>query len=282
MIVVFGSINLDLIFRLDALPAPGETRLAQDFRSEPGGKGANQAVAAARDGAAVAFYGAVGRDAFAEEAMAGLRVAGVDLEGVESVAAKTGVASIVTDCDGRNAIAVAPGANFLARQAAIPDAALRPGAIVLLQMECDPGETVALIERAHRLGAKIVLNLAPAAALPPDMLQKVALLAVNEQEAAFLGAQLGVAAGAAALAGRLGIGVVRTLGAEGCEACRRAIDRTARSCRRRRRYDGGGRLLCRRDGRGARSWFGHEERARARRGRRGARVFARRQPVEFA
>lgn len=219
MILVFGSINLDLIFSMEALPAPGETRLARAMRTEPGGKGANQAVAAARDGAEVALYGAVGRDSFAAPAQAGLEAAGVDLWGVQALARPTGVASIVTDPAGHNAIAVAPGANLSARQATIPDEMLDADTIVLVQMECDPGETAQLIERAHARGARTILNLAPAAALPVGALEKVHLIVVNEQEAEFLAGRLGCAASAPALTGHLGVGVVRTLGVEGCEAC---------------------------------------------------------------
>ena len=217
MIRVFGSINLDLIFSMDAMPAPGETLLATGMTIMPGGKGANQAVAAALDGAKVAMHGAVGRDGFAAEAMAGLKTAGVDLQGVRAVDAPTGVASIVTDRGGRNAIAVAPGANLQAAQADIPDSALRD-ATLLLQMECSATETAALIARAHRLGARTILNLAPAAELPEAVLRMADLLVVNESEAAFLGAQLQCDADAGSLARRLGTGVVRTLGEKGCEA----------------------------------------------------------------
>ncbi|MFO1116866.1 MAG: ribokinase [Beijerinckiaceae bacterium] len=217
MVLVFGSVNLDLIFDLRALPAPGETVLARGMRTEPGGKGANQAVAAALDGARVALFGAVGRDGFADEALAGLRSAGVDLSGLARVDAPTGVASIATDEAGRNAIAVAPGANLLARQSTIPDAALR-GAILLLQMECDVAETAALIERAHDCGARTILNLAPAAQLPDATLRKTSLVVVNESEAEFLARQFGVVPDAASLAKAIGAGIVRTLGEAGCEA----------------------------------------------------------------
>ncbi|MCB1540742.1 MAG: ribokinase [Rhodoblastus sp.] len=219
MILVFGSINLDLIFDMEALPAPGETRLARAMRTEPGGKGANQAVAAARDGGEVALYGAVGRDAFANPAQAGLESAGVDVWGVEAVAGATGVASIVTDKAGRNAIAVAPGANLKARQGKVPDEFLDDATIVLLQMECDLKETARLIHRAHDAGARVILNLAPAAELPLEALKKCWLIVVNEQEAEFLAAQVGAGADAASLSARLGAGVLRTLGAEGSEAC---------------------------------------------------------------
>lgn len=219
MILVFGSINLDLIFEMEALPAPGETRLASAMRTEPGGKGANQAVAAARDGAEVALYGAVGQDPFANPAQAGLESAGVDVWGVEAVAGATGVASIVTDRFGRNAITVAPGANLKARQDKVPDEFLDEATIVLLQMECDAGETARLISRASAAGARVILNLAPAADLPLASLKKTFLIVVNEQEAEFLAGWAGCAADAASIAAKLDVGVLRTLGAEGSEAC---------------------------------------------------------------
>ena len=220
MIVVFGSVNLDLIFPLPALPGPGQTVLGPDLRVEPGGKGANQALAAARDGAAVAFAGAVGRDDFAAPALAGLRSAGVDLSRLARVAAPTGVAAIAVDPRGRNQIAVAAGANRLARAAQVEDAALGPATTLLLQMECDPGETASLIRRARGRGARILLNLAPPGPLEPDVLAALDLLLVNEDEAAWLAARLGTAADAASLASKLGIGVVRTKGGGGAEAAR--------------------------------------------------------------
>ncbi len=217
MVLVFGSVNLDLIFSLPALPAPGETLLARGMRTEPGGKGANQAVAAARDGARVALFGAVGRDGFAVAALAGLKATRVDLTGVARVDAPTGVASIATDDQGRNAIAVAPGANLLARQETIADAALK-GAVLLLQMECDRDETIALIERARAHSARTILNLAPATELPAAALRATELIVVNETEAEFLGRQFRAGSDARSLARALGTGIVRTLGAAGCEA----------------------------------------------------------------
>jgi ribokinase len=220
MIIVFGSINLDLIFPLPALPGPGQTVLGPDLRVEPGGKGANQAIAAARDGAAVGFAGAVGRDDFAAPALGLLRAAGIDLSRLARVAASTGVAAIAVDPAGRNQIAVAAGANIRARAAQVEDEALGPGTTLLLQMECDPDETAALIHRARARGARILLNLAPPGPLAAEILAALDLLLVNEDEAAWLAARLGTAADAASLAARLGIGVVRTLGAAGAEAAR--------------------------------------------------------------
>lgn len=217
MVVVWGSINLDLIFALDRLPAPGETVLGPATRIEPGGKGANQAVAAARDGASVVMAGAVGRDALADGALAGLRSAGVDVSRVVATDAATGCAAICTDPDGRNQIAVGSGANALARSSVVEDTLLGPGTILVLQMECDPAETAALIGRARARGARILLNLAPARWLNPVALAAVDVLVVNETEADWLAGQGGTAADASALGHRWGTAVVRTLGERGAE-----------------------------------------------------------------
>ena len=216
-IIVFGSINLDLIFAVDRLPAPGETVLGPGVRQEPGGKGANQAVAAALDGAAVTMVGAVGRDAMADTALAGLLAAGVDVSGVARVDASTGCAAICTDSAGRNLIAVGSGANARVRADQVGDAALGPGCIVLLQMEVDAAETAALVGRARRAGGRVVLNLAPALPLPIEAMRAVDVLVVNEHEAAWLAASLGAAGEAAGLHAALGATVVRTLGGDGAE-----------------------------------------------------------------
>src|SRR5882672_7999161 len=121
MIVVFGSINLDLIFPLPYLPAPGQTVLGPTMQVEPGGKGANQAVAAARDGAKVIFAGAVGRDSLAEDAVELMRASGVDISRVARVKGATGCAAICVDPLGNNLISVASGANLAARQDQIGD-----------------------------------------------------------------------------------------------------------------------------------------------------------------
>ena len=218
MIVCFGSINLDLIFTLPALPLPGQTVLGRAMRIEPGGKGANAAVAAARDGGQVLFAGAVGEDSLADQALALLKEAGVDLTRVKRAALSTGCASICVDPQGGNHIAVASGANLLAVQSQVEDALLGPGTTVLLQAETDLAETAALIRRARARGARIVLNLAPAAALADDALRAVDVLVVNEDEGRWLGESLHTGGDAAALRAALGVAVVRTLGGDGLEA----------------------------------------------------------------
>ena len=215
-VTVFGSVNADLTFPVPFLPAPGHTVLGGAWRASPGGKGANQAVAAARDGAAVRFAGAVGRDAMAAVATAALRAAGVDLSALLQVDAPTGAACICVDGEGRNQIAVSPGANALARAAYVPDPS--PGDIVLMQMEVPAAEVASLIHRARACGALPILNLAPAAPLAPDALRALHLLIVNEHEAAWLAAHLGTGPSAEALHAALGIAVAVTRGEAGAEA----------------------------------------------------------------
>jgi ribokinase len=222
MIVVFGSINLDLIFNLPNIPRAGETVLGSATRIEPGGKGANQAVAAARDGAAVIMAGAVGRDALGEAALGLLRAVGVNLDRVQQTEVSTGCAAIAVDQDGNNAIAVGSGANLLARASQVEDSLLGPSTTLVLQMEVLAAETVELIARAKAAGARVVLNLAPAAALPEIALQSVDVLVVNEAEGAWLALHLGCEASAGSLRDRLGdIAVVLTRGGEGAEIASR-------------------------------------------------------------
>jgi ribokinase len=217
MVVVFGSINLDLIFSLPKIPLAGETVLGPSTRIEPGGKGANQAVAAARDGARVLMAGAIGGDALGAGALVLLRDAGVDLERVATVEASTGCAAIAVDPAGNNAIAVGSGANLLARGAGVEDSVLGPGTTLVLQMEVAAEETAGLIERARALGTRIVLNLAPAAELPETALRAVDVLVVNESEGAWLADHLLCGTAAEALADRLGVTVVLTRGGDGAQ-----------------------------------------------------------------
>jgi ribokinase len=218
MIVLFGSINLDLIFPLPHIPRVGETVLGTEVRIGPGGKGANQALAAARDGAQVFMAGAVGRDVLADSALALLQATGIDLSRVARVEGSTGCAAIAVDPAGNNAISVGSGANLLAHASQVEDALLTSAATVLLQMEVPAEETACLIGRARERGARVILNLAPAAALPETALRAVDILLVNEAEADWLGASFGCTASAAALREALGVTVIRTLGGEGLEA----------------------------------------------------------------
>jgi ribokinase len=216
MILVFGSINIDVLVPVPLLPRPGETVLGGDYALLPGGKGANQALAACRAGAAVAMAGAVGRDAFAGLALEGLRDAGVDLALVRRVERPTGVALIMVGAEGEqrgeNLIAVAPGANREAAAAGVPDAMLGPETVLVCQMEVPAAENGALIRRARAAGARIVLNLAPAAPVDPALVAEIDILVANQGEAAALGAD------PAGLAGRLRQALVVTTGGAGSTA----------------------------------------------------------------
>lgn len=218
MIIVFGSINLDLIFALPKIPLAGETVLGASTLIEPGGKGANQAVAAARDGAIALMAGAVGGDALGADALRLLRQAGVNLDRVAQVEGSTGCATIAVDPSGANAIAVGSGANLAAVASQVEPAILGPQATIVLQMEVAPKQTALLIERARAAGARIILNLAPAAALAESSLRMVDVLVVNETEGLWLAEHLACSASAAALHERLGgVAVVLTRGGNGAD-----------------------------------------------------------------
>ena len=165
MIVVFGSINIDLVFVLAALPRSGETVLGPSYSVVAGGKGANQALAAARDGARVALVGAVGDDVFAGPALAELTQAGIDLTCLARVSAPTGCAAIAVDLEGANQIIVASGANLHARRVRLPDDSSAV-ATVVVQREVADGGLAGLLPRARarRAGG---LNVAPAGPVPP-------------------------------------------------------------------------------------------------------------------
>jgi ribokinase len=211
MIVVFGSINVDLLVPVPHLPAPGETALGADYTIAPGGKGANQALAARRAGAAVTMIGAVGRDAFAEIGLSLLRRTGVDVSLVAATDRPTGCATITVDPAGGNQIAVASGANLLAAAAHVPDRLLGPETMLLLQREVPIAENATLIRSARARGARIVLSLAPAGPITPARLQDIDILIANEGEAATL-------AEATDIARQMRLGLVVTRGAAGAEA----------------------------------------------------------------
>lgn len=217
MIVTFGSINVDFLYRVTGMPQPGQTLLAADFRTEAGGKGANQALAAARDGAKVMMVGAVGHDALAEIGLQNLRTA-VNVDDVARIDEPTGSASIYIDDQGRNMIVVAAGANLAASSDAIDGDLLQQADIVLMQMENDVGEIEKLIRRVHSSRAMSILNLAPAFPLDESVLALCDLVVVNEDEAMALAGWLGCGHSARALSERLGTGILRTLGGDGAEA----------------------------------------------------------------
>lgn len=219
MIVVFGSLNVDLVARVARLPQPGETISGMAFAALAGGKGANQALAARRAGASVAMAGAVGTDAFAATALAGLVAAGVDVGWVRRSVEPTGVALIHVDAAGQNAITIVAGANATVNAAAIPDAVLGPGTTLVLQLETPIDAVCAIASRTKRHGARVILNAAPARALPATLLANLDVLIVNAIEALAVGEALGVPSSpedfAAALHRRYGCAVIVTLGPRG-------------------------------------------------------------------
>lgn len=168
-LTVVGSVNLDLVARAERLPRPGETLTDATFDRFPGGKGANQAVAAARLGAEVTFVGSVGDDEFAGEALAGLCEAGV--ETVLRQGGPTGVALIIVDARGENQIVVAPGANSELRDPQV-------GGAVLAQLEIP----LAAVEAAAARAERFFLNAAPARPLPAELVRAAELVVVNRYE----------------------------------------------------------------------------------------------------
>lgn len=192
-IAVVGSVNLDIVASGDRLPAPGETVTGATLARYPGGKGANQALAARRLGADVALHACVGRDADAEAALTLLRAGGVNLDACHALEEHaTGVALIAVSADGENQIVVAPGANaaFAPELLTPPDA----GAVIV-QLETP----TATIEKAAACHAFFALNVAPARALPAELLARADLVVANESEAAFYGDALFAGDGLAAL-----------------------------------------------------------------------------------
>ncbi|MPZ82195.1 MAG: ribokinase [Actinophytocola sp.] len=186
MIAVVGSCNVDFVIPVAALPAPGETVLGGDHLRTPGGKGANQSVAAARLGSPVAFVGCVGDDELAATITGALSGSGVDLSWLRRVpAASSGIALITVAEGGENTIAVSPGANARLGVADISGAAdlLSGAAVTLVQLEIAPEVVSAAVSAA---GGQVVLNPAPARALPAGLLSEVDVLVPNRSELGFL------------------------------------------------------------------------------------------------
>jgi ribokinase len=237
MITVFGSINYDLIGSVQRLPKPGETVPGSDFATAAGGKGANQALAAARAGAPVRIVGAVGRDGFAEPALALLRSGGVDLSRVREVDGPTGVALILVDQAGENVIAVIPGANGTVGEADAAALDFESGDILLLQLEVPIAAIEAVARRARQAGARVLLNFAPFRAEALGLLAHVTHLIVNEHECALIASALGYEQGeptgleADLLAERFGLTVIETLGSNGAVAAGRNSDACVQALR---------------------------------------------------
>ena len=221
-VLVIGSLNMDLVARCERLPREGETLFGTDFFTAFGGKGGNQAVAAARIGAHVTMAGCVGHDQFGTDMIAALTAAGVQTDLVDTVDRPTGTALITVDAAGANTIVVISGAN-MACDVALVDRALagaaEPG-LLLLQQEIPSEINAHAIRAAKAAGWFTVLNPAPARALPPDLLPLIDIFAPNETEAAALtGLSITGRADALAAAGELlargARAVLVTLGRDG-------------------------------------------------------------------
>ncbi len=182
-VLVFGSANVDLVATVATLPRAGQTVAATSLRRLAGGKGANQAVAAAQAGAAVVFVGAVGDDDAGRTYAARLAARGIDVRLCVDESLPTGTAWVTVDDAGENTVVVAPGANAAAT-AHLPD--LAPGDVLLVQLEVPVGQVTRAVRQAAGAGARVVLNAAPYAALPADVLALADPVVVNEVEAAEL------------------------------------------------------------------------------------------------
>jgi ribokinase len=223
-VVVVGSCNLDLVARCATLPAPGETVLARSFISVVGGKGANQAIAAARAGARCALVGAVGDDAAAARIRDALVTAGVDVTGLRSIAGPSGTALIFVDDAGENSIVVVSGANATLAALGDADRAIVAAAdAVLFQLEVP----LAMVSDAASIARGLrVLNAAPARPLPAELLRRIDLLVVNAQEAELLAPGSATREDGGGLL-KLVPRVALTLGADGV----RYADRAGTRCR---------------------------------------------------
>lgn len=215
-VVVVGSINVDLVVVTPRLPRSGETVLGGAFARHLGGKGANQAVAAARAGALVTFIGAVGRDADGDESVAALEAEGIDVSRIRRVDAPTGVALIAVAPSGENQIVVAPGANALvaADDAALPNLEAG-GGVLLVCLEVPISAVIAAMGAARRIGLLPIVNPAPAQQLPPEVLAASPILTPNEEELLALTGEADADAAVASLLDAGAHAVVVTRGAAG-------------------------------------------------------------------
>jgi ribokinase len=186
-IVVVGSSNTDLVIQVPHLPAPGETILGGKFITAPGGKGANQAVGAARAGGKVTFIARVGNDSFGEQALAGFKRDGLDVSQITKDAkSPSGVALIFVSAKGENSIAVADSANNRLNPAHVSPSVIASAGVVVAQLETPLKTIAAAAKLAHAKGVPFILNPAPAQKLPDSLLKQVTYLTPNETECALL------------------------------------------------------------------------------------------------
>lgn len=219
-ILVAGSLNVDLVVRTPRFPSPGETISGEDLQVIPGGKGANQAVAAARHGARVSMLGRVGRDGFGDFLIDNLKSNHVDSQHVQRDDASTGTAIIVVDSTGQNSIVLSPGANGTVSAADMVNASFSGFDLLLLQLEIPIPGVVAAARRARQSRMRVVLNPAPARELPEELISLGDYLIPNETELSLLsGMEVGDVASAERAAKSLlerGVGtMIVTLGSKG-------------------------------------------------------------------
>lgn len=222
MIIVFGSINMDLNMGVKRFPAPGETVISLDYTTTPGGKGANQALAAARTGEKTALVGKVGDDGMGMRILNSLRRNEVMTSGVATAEAlPTGLAVITRNSEGENQIVIAAGANAEVQAEQVPDEILKPGNVLLLQMETPWQQSLDIIRRAKERETLVILNAAPVRSFATEALQHVDYLVVNELEAAQLIEMLALPAGSnpahrvKALAQKAQVTCIITMGEKG-------------------------------------------------------------------
>lgn len=181
-IIVIGSLNADLVVRAPRFPAPGETISGEDLAIIPGGKGANQAVAAARQGASVAIVGRVGNDSFGPTLIQNLQKNNVNTAHVKTDEAATGTAIIVVDASGQNSIVLSPGANGKVTPADVASVSFQDVDMLLLQLEIPLESVIRAASLARQNGLRVILNPAPACQLPDSLLADVDILVPNESE----------------------------------------------------------------------------------------------------
>lgn len=222
-VVVIGSLNMDLVTRAPRLPKGGETLIGQSFTTVSGGKGANQAVAAARLGAQVSMIGCVGNDAYGEALRGALLAEQIDCRAVSTVDGSSGVALIVVDDSSQNSIVIVPGANGALTAETIDrfDSVIRAADVLICQLEVPDASVGHALKRGRELGKTVILNPAPASRpLPSDWYASIDYLIPNESEASALSGlsvdSLDTAQAAATRLIALGAGkVIITLGAQG-------------------------------------------------------------------
>jgi len=185
-ILVVGSLNADLVVRAPRFPQPGETISGEDLQVIPGGKGANQAVAAVRHGARVSMLGRVGDDGFGDFLLDNLKENLVDFQHVQRDTAATGTAIIVVDSNGQNSIVLSPGANGKVSPADVNTASFADHKLLLLQLEIPIPTVLSATLRAKQNGLRVILNPAPAKPLPEDIISQVDFLIPNESELSLL------------------------------------------------------------------------------------------------